>query len=678
MADLRKIVEILIRSKNQAGPGLKEAEKELKGVQSAASGLTNILGVLTAGLSVAALGAFVKGQLDAADAVRDFSIRMGESVEETSRLKYVADQSGTSIESLAVGVKVLVRNAKELPQKFKDLGLSATDAQGRLKTTRQLLEDVAGVMQGLSETDQIALSVDLLGRSGPELIEFLRMGPDQIRKIAEEADKVGAVVTQEEADRADEFNDTLKKMQASVGSLGRDIGTALAPAVISLTGGLAEAIQGIRAWISTHSAWVSAIGAILAGLAVSGGLIGTVLLLTKVMAAATVAASAFWSSLLGPVGLVAGAVAGLILLTNAATRAAEAAGKLPGQGSGGAVADATGRPGASSTAGGFNALNSALDAANQSAQAEAHDRLEALGSTMGTGATKARDYAAELKKVNEEIDRLTLPGKLAKAQRELQELTFKPNSMESQLRILGGPTPHFGPGGKGSVGFTPAPLDFQDPLAGQRSPGETPDDQKRREALDDYIQSLQTMGEVGKMAADQVGQGIGQMTYGFITGEGEAMSFGKMLTRVFAQVVASIVAAVAQLVVFNSLLALFGGGTFSPFKGIKKIFGGRDGAMMKLASGALMVGGPGGVDQAGPLMMNRGELLTPAPITRQLAKFLDGVMPSGGMAGLPVAGGGGVTVNMHVGMFMGSRAEANEAGRRIGKMVREAETGRKD
>jgi TP901 family phage tail tape measure protein len=107
-----------------------------------------------------------KHAIDQADAIRDLSIRIGTSTETLSAYGYAATQTGTDIESLGRGLKILAKNvAAGLDSTsaqaglFKQLGITVTDAGGQLKNMSELIPEIADKFKSLEDgTTKAALA----------------------------------------------------------------------------------------------------------------------------------------------------------------------------------------------------------------------------------------------------------------------------------------------------------------------------------------------------------------------------------------------------------------------------------------------------------------------------------------------------------------------------------------
>lgn len=119
----------------------------LRGMVGAAGGLSGALGALAPVVTGVGLGAMAKGAIDAADDMNDLSQKTGVSVEQLSRFKQAADASGTSIEGVGSAMVKLNRNLAtgndQAALALQGLGISATDAAGKLKSTDQIMLEVA-------------------------------------------------------------------------------------------------------------------------------------------------------------------------------------------------------------------------------------------------------------------------------------------------------------------------------------------------------------------------------------------------------------------------------------------------------------------------------------------------------------------------------------------------------
>ena len=218
----------------------------LKGLAGAAGGLSGALGSLVPLATGAGLAAMAKGAIDAADNMNDLSQKTGVSVESLSKFQQAANASGTSIEGVGAAMiklnKGLAAGTGPAADALKALGLSATDASGKLKTTDAVMLEVADKFKAMPDgAGKTALALQLFGKAGADMIPLLNGGSKAITDLS-------ATMTTGFAQAADSLNDKLAALQGKLLELGVNIGTALMPAlnvIADLVLGLANAFAAM-------------------------------------------------------------------------------------------------------------------------------------------------------------------------------------------------------------------------------------------------------------------------------------------------------------------------------------------------------------------------------------------------------------------------------------------------
>lgn len=223
----------------------RQANKSLSAIEKRAYKFGQTLGQglkIGAVAAVAALGALslaVGKAIDNADEIRDLSIRLGTSTETLSAFGYAASQTGTDLDTLGRGMKILAKNAadalkptSEQAQIFDALGISVTDVTGKLKDQSVLIPEIATAFKGMEDgTTKTALALALFGKSGTDMIEFLNQGADGLADFEDKARSLGVVIDSETAAAADEFNDILGDLKAIVSGGALTIAKELLPAL---------------------------------------------------------------------------------------------------------------------------------------------------------------------------------------------------------------------------------------------------------------------------------------------------------------------------------------------------------------------------------------------------------------------------------------------------------------
>ncbi len=213
----------------EAFGGLGEKLSGLTAVaEGAAAGLAAILAV-TVALSTGVFLA-VSASADATNQITDLAERAGTGTEFLSRLGFAAEQSGVSFDQLHTSLTTLTERIATAPKEFAKWGISVEDANGGLKSTEQLVLEIATKMQSTgSASERAAMGMDLFGKAGKELVPLLMEGTAGLEAFFEQADKLGVTVSETSSKFADEFGDTLDATKASLTGVVRILADAFLP-----------------------------------------------------------------------------------------------------------------------------------------------------------------------------------------------------------------------------------------------------------------------------------------------------------------------------------------------------------------------------------------------------------------------------------------------------------------
>jgi len=232
---------------NQLTKSLKRVEDNFKKVGA------NILKV---GAGFTAFGAALAAPLIAAtkeyvkfgDTVDKISSRTGTSAEFISALGFAAEQSGADINTLEKAIIGQQRTLNDMNQGLKTaidsyaaLGLTAKDFEGL--NTEQSFTKIA---QALSEIDdpslRAATALEIFGKAGQKLIPLINGGEQAIKDFTKEADKLGIILSEDEAKKAAELADATNRAHRALQGLKIRFGAELAEQFITVVDKITEFI----------------------------------------------------------------------------------------------------------------------------------------------------------------------------------------------------------------------------------------------------------------------------------------------------------------------------------------------------------------------------------------------------------------------------------------------------
>lgn len=265
MADTKeKKFLMLFKLSDQASPKLKAIRKNFKIFMKSQNELADkckSFGALMAvplGGAFATVAATVKSSIstftDYASAAQDAATKVGGTARDIQRYGYAAKMSGSSQEELNACLGIFSKNLanavqgknKNLVNVFKQLGISMTDANGKMRTTTELLPDIANAMRSqATESQKAYIATQLFGRGGQSLIQMLEGGAEGLNELTAEAERMGIVVDQDGVDSAKAFGDNLDRLKFSLLGVSLSIGQHIIPIIEPM-------INAFREWIITN------------------------------------------------------------------------------------------------------------------------------------------------------------------------------------------------------------------------------------------------------------------------------------------------------------------------------------------------------------------------------------------------------------------------------------------
>ncbi|MBU6221761.1 MAG: hypothetical protein KGR24_03340 [Planctomycetes bacterium] len=265
-------------------------------------------------------------------ALDDMSQRTGVAAEELSILKFAADQSGTEMAAVETGVRKMQKaifeagnGSKEAAAALGMVGLTAGQLQG-MTADQQMAMIADGLMAIPDAGTRAAVAMSIFGKSGTSLLPMLAGGSAGMQAFADEAQRLGLVMSSDTAAKAAVLDDAIAKLKMAFTAAFIQVGAAVAPILTQVAETLSTLAGTVGQYIAENSGMVVGVLKAAAALTAISGVIMTVggvlsglsTIIGGVQASFGVLSSL--SVLLSPVGLVAGGVAAAIGLIAVAAR----------------------------------------------------------------------------------------------------------------------------------------------------------------------------------------------------------------------------------------------------------------------------------------------------------------------------------------------------------------------
>lgn len=236
------------------------------------------------------------------------------------------------VEALNIAIAGYQKQLGEGATALQKLGVETKDNEGKARSFSEVLLDVADKFKQLPNgAEKTALSMQLFGRQGKDLIPVLNKGRDGIKELQDQADKLGLTLSTKNVDSVMKYIEANKKLKdaqqqltTAVGQEALPMWQKLADAQVWLTKKFGELPPGVKQATAAVLAFggpvLTVSGSVLTFASDLGGAIDTVRMFaqsSKVAAIATkVQAAAQWllnaAMSANPIALVVIAIAALV------------------------------------------------------------------------------------------------------------------------------------------------------------------------------------------------------------------------------------------------------------------------------------------------------------------------------------------------------------------------------
>lgn len=228
------------------------SDKLKGGIGTAAKWGTAIVGGATA--AVGGLTKFAESSASTADHVDKMSQKIGISRQTYQELDFICSQSGTSVDSLQMGMKSLTSamdgaksGTKSNVEQFERLGVAVTNSDGTFRSQEDVMWDTLSALQSMEDqTEKSRLATELFGRSGTELMPLLNGASGSIEDMKKQANDLGLVLNDEIIDNGVNLTDSLDQTKRAFGSIVTQLGASLMPIVEKVSDYIQKSLPSIQ------------------------------------------------------------------------------------------------------------------------------------------------------------------------------------------------------------------------------------------------------------------------------------------------------------------------------------------------------------------------------------------------------------------------------------------------
>lgn len=225
------------------------------------------------GKTMAIAGGAMVGSITGATAV---AAAWGDEMEETAQktgiaskelqfYQYAANLTGGSLESFTGGLRFLQKNmvaaasgSGDAAQAFKDMGVTVTNADGSMRSSSDLMPEIADGIAKISDpAKRTAVAMQVFGRGGTSMLPMLVEGSAGLAKLRGGFEEAGGAVDTVELGGLQDDLDSLKQ---SAMTIIRVFGSVMAPIFDTLAKTVTRVAGSISHFAKQHQGLVRIVG----------------------------------------------------------------------------------------------------------------------------------------------------------------------------------------------------------------------------------------------------------------------------------------------------------------------------------------------------------------------------------------------------------------------------------
>lgn len=240
------VVRELVVQINMKGDAAEKSKSLLGGLADVKAGMD--IAIAGAKAAAQAIASFTTDIARQGDELAKTATNLGISVDGLERLEFAAKISGGSLQDVTKGIQTMQRGLFDARTKgtgpmtdsLAAMGLSIEDFDG-LDPEEQFIKLSEAMSQVSDDTDKAGLAQSAFGRAGKTLIPLINQGAKGIRALGAEFEELGGGFTEDGARAAEEFQDSMLRLDTVIESVKIAVGSELLPVIT-------EIIEDIKEW----------------------------------------------------------------------------------------------------------------------------------------------------------------------------------------------------------------------------------------------------------------------------------------------------------------------------------------------------------------------------------------------------------------------------------------------
>ena len=183
---------------------------------------------------------------ETADEINTLSKQSGIAADTIQKMQYASDMLDVDMNTAVKAVAKLKKGLDKNEDTLVSMGVAIKDQNGQYRDIESIFMDtIQALSQIENETERDKVAMDLFGKSADELAGYIDDGGQAFRELSQMAEEKGLIISDEDLQKANEFNDKLDELKATVGMDLLQAGANIAEALLPVLEKVADVISKV-------------------------------------------------------------------------------------------------------------------------------------------------------------------------------------------------------------------------------------------------------------------------------------------------------------------------------------------------------------------------------------------------------------------------------------------------
>lgn len=260
ISDTQKSLSALTKEQTAFNQEVARSQSSTSAFTQSLTKVGNVAGQVaekTKALSMAAAGALaglaalgIKGA-EQADDWLTLSQQIGISTDTLQKWQYAADAVDVDFETLTSAVNSMKRHLNDTSGIWERIGVKVKDSKGEYRDIEAIFNDTVRALGRIdNETQRDIESMAIFGKNASSLAGILDDGGAKLKRLGDEADRLGVIMPEENVERLAEINEQFDLMKAQIKAALVDLAYPIMEALAPIITVVANAVKKLATVLS--------------------------------------------------------------------------------------------------------------------------------------------------------------------------------------------------------------------------------------------------------------------------------------------------------------------------------------------------------------------------------------------------------------------------------------------